>query len=127
MALVMLGSVCPVNAAGTGTADAVLSVRANTGIPPDTVGALTGTPSTVEGQVLLSWTAPNVAAGTALDSYEVRIQTYPVTTPAALSTWWDSSTGSLIQGFYGESPGAAVSRTFGPAGSDHSVSLFPGS
>jgi hypothetical protein len=126
MALVMVGSVLPVYAAGTGSADATLMVRPYTGIPPNAAAGFAAVPTTTEGQVRLNWTAPAVFAGTSLDSYQVRIQTYPVSDAGSLAAWWDAGTGGLVQGLYGESPGAGVVRVLGPPGSDHSVSLFPG-
>jgi len=85
------------------------------------------TPTAQEGQLRLSWTAPTVFPGNTLDSYQIRAQTFSLTdVGGSTTTWWGASGGILIQGLYGESPGQAVVRTMGPAGSNYTASLFPG-
>jgi fibronectin type 3 domain-containing protein len=106
--------------------DTSLSVRPFAGVPPSAAGSFVASPTASEGQVQLNWTAPSVMAGSALDSYQVRVQTYPVSDVGTAAAWWSTNTGAFVQGLYGELPGAAVVRTLGPNGSDHPISLFPG-
>lgn len=109
--------------------DATLTVRPFAGVPPASIGDLTANPGTVDGQLRLQWTAPTVMAGSSLDSYQIRVQTFSLASVGgSTTTWWNASGGFLIQGLYGESPGQAVTRTLGPpgSGSSHSVGLSPG-
>jgi len=104
-----------------------LSMRAFAGIPPDTVNDLSASSTTLEGQIQLQWSAPQVFAGSTLDSYQIRASTFSLAdVGGSTTTWWNSTSGIYVQGFYGESPGQTVTRTLGPPGSSHNVSLFPG-
>jgi hypothetical protein len=108
-------------------ANGTLSVRPVAGVPPAAINDLVVSSTAIEGQLRLDWTAPAVFPGSALDSYQIRVQTFSVTdVGGSTTTWWSASGGILIQGLYGESPGQAVIRTLGPAGSSHSAGLYPG-
>ncbi len=126
-ALCLLGPPGVIHAANP--ADGSLSVRPIAGVPPATIVDLSTTPVVVEGQLRLDWTAPTVFAGSTLDTYQIRIQTFTLASVGgSTTTWWNAAGGFTAQGFYGESPGAAVARTVGPtgSGSDHTIALFPG-
>ncbi len=126
-ALCLLGPPGPVYAASF--VDASLSVRPFAGVPPATIVDLSTTPVAVEGQLRLDWTAPTVFPGSTLEAYQVRIQTISLASVGGSTTaWWNTAGGFTAQGFYGESPGDAVTRTLGPpgTGSDHTLALFPG-
>lgn len=107
--------------------DATLSVRPFSGVPPSAVNDLTLSATGVEGQLQLTWTAPTVFAGTTLDAYEVRVQTFSLASVAgSTTTWWNNATGFVAQGYYSETPGSTVTRTLGPPGSSHVAPLYPG-
>ncbi len=107
--------------------DAALSVRPFAGVPPAAVTDLSVSTTSISQQLRLSWTAPSVYPGSTLDSYQIRVGTYSLASVGgSTATWW-SGAGTLIQSLYGESPGSNVSRTLGPAGSSHEMSLSLGS
>jgi hypothetical protein len=125
--LSLLGPPGQVSAASS--VDASLTVRPFAGIPPASVNDLTANPGTVDGQARLHWTAPTVLPGSTLDAYQIRVQTFSLSSVGgSTTTWWNSGGGWLIQGLYGESPGSSVTRTLGPpgSGSNHTASFIPG-
>jgi len=102
-------------------------VRPYAHIPPAVISDLVVLPTTVEGQLQLRWTAPTVLPGSGLEAYQIRVQTFSVAdVGGSTTTWWDTGGGVFVQGLYGESPGATVTRTLGPPGSSHTASLWPG-
>lgn len=110
--------------AGAWGQDASLTVRPFAGVAPAAVRDLTATGGPLEGPMTLSWTAPTVFPGDLLDAYELRIQTFSVAdVGGSTSAWWSHPSGALLQGFYGESPGAGVVRTVGLASSSHVLVL----
>jgi len=111
-------------ARGSPSQDATLSVRPFAGVPPAAVSDLNASSTTTSGQIRLTWTGPPVYPGSALDSYQIRVQTFSLASVGGnTTTWWNASGGLLIQGLYGESPGATVVRTLGPPGSSHNATL----
>jgi hypothetical protein len=107
--------------------DASLGVRPFAGVAPNTIADLTVSSTSIEGQIQLKWTAPPVFAGSTLDSYQIRAATFSLAdVGGSTNTWWNNASGILVQGLYGENPGQTATRTLGPPGSSHNVSLFPG-
>src|SRR5688572_16388203 len=110
------------------SADASLSVRRFTGVPRSTVIDLSVSSTTVATQLRLNWTAPSVYPGTYLESYQIRVRAVSAAVYGGSAlAWWNDAGGSVLQNFYGESPGAPVTRKLGPPGSSEMITLTAGS
>lgn len=77
------------------------------------------------GQIVLSWTAPGVFAGSVLQAFQLHVQTFPVAdVGGSAEAWWNSAAGFKVeQSLYSEASGSQVSRIVGPGAPDSELAL----
>ncbi|MBI3298550.1 MAG: gliding motility-associated C-terminal domain-containing protein [Elusimicrobia bacterium] len=91
---------------------------------PDPISDLSALPGSLNGEVLLAWTAPRNQNFVAISSYTVRAATFPVTALAGDATAWFNAAGLSYVYYPANVPGSAESLVL--SGLDAGVEYFFG-